>query len=72
MQKGYPVFARCANLPVEIRNSEGVGGGRLVGWLPIVSLLSIINKSVNKELGTGGSCGEQQDFVRKFQECCLA
>ncbi|KAI0055128.1 hypothetical protein BV25DRAFT_1816053 [Artomyces pyxidatus] len=34
--KGYPVMARCANLPVEIRNGEGVGGGRVVGWLPIL------------------------------------
>lgn len=36
-EKGYPVLAHCANLPVSIRNGEGVGGGRLVGWLPIVS-----------------------------------
>jgi hypothetical protein len=35
-QKGYPVIARCANLPVEIRNGNGLGGGRVVGWLPIV------------------------------------
>lgn len=34
--KGYPVFARCANLPTDVRNSDGVGGGRLVGWLPVV------------------------------------
>lgn len=31
-------MARCANLPVGMRNSEGVGGGRVVGFLPIVSL----------------------------------
>ncbi|KAG1796452.1 uncharacterized protein HD556DRAFT_1431467 [Suillus plorans] len=35
--KGYPVVVRCANLPVGIRNGEGIGGGRVVGWLPIVS-----------------------------------
>jgi len=35
-QMGYPVIARCANLPSNIRNGEGVGGGRVVGWLPIV------------------------------------
>jgi len=35
-QKGYPVFARLANLAAPIRNSQGYGGGRLVGWLPIV------------------------------------
>jgi hypothetical protein len=35
--KGYPIIARLANLPTEIRNSnDGIGGGRLVGWLPIV------------------------------------
>ncbi|KAG2093553.1 hypothetical protein BD769DRAFT_1615706 [Suillus cothurnatus] len=34
--KGYPVVARCANLPTAIRNGEGLGGGRVVGWLPIV------------------------------------
>jgi len=36
-EKGYPGLARCANLPVELRNGKGIGGGRLVGWLPIVS-----------------------------------
>ncbi|KAI6157711.1 hypothetical protein BKA82DRAFT_131015 [Pisolithus tinctorius] len=35
-QKGYPVVARIANLPTWIRNGEGLGGGRVVGWLPIV------------------------------------
>ncbi|EIW75195.1 hypothetical protein CONPUDRAFT_66265 [Coniophora puteana RWD-64-598 SS2] len=34
--QGYPVVARCANLPVDIRNGRGAGGGCLVGWLPIV------------------------------------
>ncbi|KAH0826712.1 hypothetical protein J3R83DRAFT_5109 [Lanmaoa asiatica] len=34
--KGYPVVVRCANLPVEIRNSQQIGGGTVVGWLPIV------------------------------------
>uniref|UniRef100_A0A8H7Y2E1 Uncharacterized protein n=1 Tax=Psilocybe cubensis TaxID=181762 RepID=A0A8H7Y2E1_PSICU len=35
-QKGYPVMARCGNLPINLRNGEGVGGGRVVGFLPIV------------------------------------
>jgi hypothetical protein len=35
--KGYPVIACCGNLPISIRNGKGVGGGRVVGWLPIVS-----------------------------------
>lgn len=39
-EKSYPVVARCANLPTDIRNSNGVGGGRVVGWLPIVSPLA--------------------------------
>jgi hypothetical protein len=30
------------NLPVEIRNGTGVGGGRVVGWLPIVSYSIIL------------------------------
>ncbi|KAG2131054.1 hypothetical protein DEU56DRAFT_757678 [Suillus clintonianus] len=34
--KVYPVIARCGNLPVDIRNVDGTGGGRMVGWLPIV------------------------------------
>ena len=34
--QGYPVIARCANLPSNIRNGNGFGGGRVVGWLPIV------------------------------------
>ncbi|KAG6806401.1 hypothetical protein H0H92_011465, partial [Tricholoma furcatifolium] len=34
--KGYPIVARCALFPHDIRNSDGVGGGRVVGWLPIV------------------------------------
>ncbi|KAG2140569.1 hypothetical protein DEU56DRAFT_870910 [Suillus clintonianus] len=28
--KGYPVMVRCANLPIDIRNGEGIGGGRVV------------------------------------------
>ena len=30
-QKGYPVIAWCANLPVELRNGNGIGGGCVVG-----------------------------------------
>ncbi|KAJ3563803.1 hypothetical protein NP233_g8701 [Leucocoprinus birnbaumii] len=35
-QMAYPVVARIANLPVEVRNGQGLGGGCTVGWLPIV------------------------------------
>ena len=30
------MIARCANLPTKIRNGTGLGGGRVVGWLPVV------------------------------------
>jgi hypothetical protein len=39
--KGYPVVVRCANLPVEMRNSKQIGGGTVVGWLPIVSSIPL-------------------------------
>ncbi|KAF8257057.1 hypothetical protein EI94DRAFT_1842699 [Lactarius quietus] len=35
--KAYPVFARCANLPTAIWNGNGIGGGHVIGWLPIVA-----------------------------------
>ncbi|THH28010.1 hypothetical protein EUX98_g6168 [Antrodiella citrinella] len=35
-EKGYPIIARIANLPVDIRNGTGLGGGRVVGWLPVI------------------------------------
>ncbi|KAG1874443.1 hypothetical protein F4604DRAFT_1880894 [Suillus subluteus] len=34
--KGYPVVVQCANLPIHIWNGETFGGGRVIGWLPIV------------------------------------
>ncbi|KAK0436805.1 uncharacterized protein EV420DRAFT_1281073 [Desarmillaria tabescens] len=34
--QGYPVVARCGNLPIHIRNGKGVGGGRVVSWLPVI------------------------------------
>ncbi|KAG1838877.1 hypothetical protein F4604DRAFT_1691463 [Suillus subluteus] len=36
-QKGYPIIARIANLPVEIQNGVGMAGGRVMGWLPIIN-----------------------------------
>ncbi|KAG8714190.1 hypothetical protein FRC08_012260 [Ceratobasidium sp. 394] len=35
-KKMYPVTARLLNLPREIRNGKGVGGGRIVALLPVV------------------------------------
>ncbi|KAF9500138.1 hypothetical protein BDN71DRAFT_1577754 [Pleurotus eryngii] len=34
--KAYPVVARCANLCTTIRNGRGIGGGTVVGWLPVI------------------------------------
>ncbi|KAK0476943.1 hypothetical protein IW261DRAFT_1566392 [Armillaria novae-zelandiae] len=34
--QGYPIIVRLGNLPSHIRNGQGVGGGRVIGWLPIV------------------------------------
>ncbi|KAG2074144.1 hypothetical protein BDR04DRAFT_1126829 [Suillus decipiens] len=36
-QKAYLIICWIANLPVEIWNGTGIGGSRIVGWLPIVS-----------------------------------
>ena len=35
------MIARCANLPASIRNGNGIGGGRVVGWLPIVCSVAV-------------------------------
>ncbi|KAG1879905.1 hypothetical protein F4604DRAFT_1880040 [Suillus subluteus] len=35
-KKGYPVIACLVNLPVTIRNGNRMGGGWVVGWLPLV------------------------------------
>ncbi|KAK0463043.1 uncharacterized protein EV420DRAFT_1639134 [Desarmillaria tabescens] len=34
--QGYPVIVRLGNLPAHICNGQGIGGGRVIGWLPIV------------------------------------
>ncbi|KAH6906920.1 hypothetical protein BKA70DRAFT_1372268 [Coprinopsis sp. MPI-PUGE-AT-0042] len=41
-EKGYPVYAKIANLPSHIRNGKGIGGGHIVGWLPIVDYRRIV------------------------------
>ncbi|KAG8793818.1 hypothetical protein FRC12_001518 [Ceratobasidium sp. 428] len=35
-KKVYPVVARLLNLPREIRNGKGVGGGQIIALLPVV------------------------------------
>ncbi|KAF8151553.1 hypothetical protein B0H34DRAFT_678154 [Crassisporium funariophilum] len=62
--KGYPVLARCANLPVGVRNGTGVGGGRLVCWLLIGEIwhaaVNKIVKSIKPYAQTGFKieCGD--------------
>ncbi|KAF9491816.1 hypothetical protein BDN71DRAFT_1578512 [Pleurotus eryngii] len=34
--KAYPVVAWCANLCTTIWNGRGIGGGTVVGWLPVI------------------------------------
>ncbi|KIK14665.1 hypothetical protein PISMIDRAFT_116623 [Pisolithus microcarpus 441] len=53
--KGYPVVVRCANLPTNIRNGERYGGGCVVGWLPIVPFINIMQvpESAKEEGKTG-------------------
>ncbi|KAK0492430.1 hypothetical protein EDD18DRAFT_1108823 [Armillaria luteobubalina] len=34
--QGYPVIVRLGNLPSHIRNGQGIRGGHVIGWLPIV------------------------------------
>ncbi|KAK0477147.1 hypothetical protein IW261DRAFT_1421348 [Armillaria novae-zelandiae] len=34
--QGYPIIVRLGNLPSHIRNGQGIGGGHVIGWLPIV------------------------------------
>ncbi|KAK0494333.1 hypothetical protein EDD18DRAFT_1107358 [Armillaria luteobubalina] len=34
--QGYPVIVRLGNLPSHIHNGQGVRGGHVIGWLPIV------------------------------------
>ncbi|KAK0475603.1 hypothetical protein EDD18DRAFT_1115974 [Armillaria luteobubalina] len=36
MVQGYPIIVRLGNLPSHIRNGQGVGGGHIIGWLPII------------------------------------
>ncbi len=39
---GYPVMARIANLPVDVRNREKTGGACVVGWLSIVRITLVL------------------------------
>ena len=37
-QKGYPIYARCGNLPLRVRNSVKHGKEILAGLMPVVSI----------------------------------
>lgn len=73
--KGYPVIARSANLPAEMRNSTGFGGGRLVGWLPIVrsDTKTIFDGSALLILLGSGRCRRNREKrFCQLQTYCLA
>ncbi|KAF7424448.1 hypothetical protein PC9H_009755 [Pleurotus ostreatus] len=67
--KAYPVIARCANLCTSIRNGRGIGGGTVVGWLPVIKEDSedsgkrkfIIHKSMVWHQGIGKILKSVQD-----------
>jgi hypothetical protein len=55
-------MAHLANLPADIRNGEGIGGGQVVGWLPIVSELPLHHSlpdigQVEEDSGETGKTG---------------
>lgn len=53
-KKLYPIIARLANLPRSVRNGQGVGGGRVVGLLPVVRTTSKLMKEYLCNTYTGG------------------
>ena len=64
--KGYPVVIRCANLPAEIRNGDGVGGGRVIGWLPVARFS--VSRQVFKlkfSLDKRGSDGQKEEDIQQ-------
>ncbi len=42
--KKFPMVLRPAWLPRQVRNASGNGGGLLLGYMPVVSLVFIISK----------------------------
>ena len=59
-QKGYPVMARILNLPVGIRNGDGFGGARVVGWLPVVCSKYFLFIQNQRYIIGRGRCEEQR------------
>ena len=53
-QKGYLIVARLLNLDCDIRNGNGFGGGMVVGWLPIVSSMYMIDVWLADEFEVSG------------------
>ncbi|KAK0492346.1 hypothetical protein EDD18DRAFT_1358011 [Armillaria luteobubalina] len=44
--QAYPVVACCGNLPIKIQNRNGVSGGRVVRWLPVIKEEAKFKKKV--------------------------
>ncbi|KAI0739985.1 hypothetical protein C8Q80DRAFT_1222134 [Daedaleopsis nitida] len=63
--KAHPVVVRCANLPAAIRNSTGPGGGRIIGWLPIVC--GVVNVTSHNLIVTLGQRSWQEARARYLQ-----
>ncbi|PBK81833.1 hypothetical protein ARMGADRAFT_1048756 [Armillaria gallica] len=44
--QGYPVITHCGNLLIDIRNGNGVGGGCVIRWLPVIKEEAKFRKKV--------------------------
>jgi hypothetical protein len=73
-QQGYPVIARLLNLPTDLFNSNNcIGGGQIVGWLPIVRDYLLIHYYVTIALiGSRGQRRSEHPTICQLQTCGLA
>ncbi|KAF8600360.1 hypothetical protein BDV93DRAFT_510956 [Ceratobasidium sp. AG-I] len=55
-KKLYPVIAWLANLPRHIRNGKGVGGGRIVGLLPVIAKVEDTPNGLSKTAAANFKC----------------
>ncbi|KAG2036604.1 hypothetical protein BDR03DRAFT_934392 [Suillus americanus] len=69
--KGYPVVVQLANLPTDIRNGQGMGGGYIVGWLPVANFKATVwHKSFEQilsSLATKSSMGQWFECLDRVQ-----
>ncbi|PBK94394.1 hypothetical protein ARMGADRAFT_927879, partial [Armillaria gallica] len=74
--QGYPVIARLGNLKKGIQNSNGVGGGCIVGWLPVVFVLyhdlAFVFQLNRLFLDKRGSKIEEEGLLCRLQAPCVA